>query len=129
MKTALTILLILIYTNAYSDLFKPSTWLKSKDPEQTEEADVQEEKPEPPKVCHFAIDVYEKDGAKEWYVFRYHCGELVQVGIIDEISKTIFKIQNLKKADRGYGYIGQQSYESYIKENFPSLIPLQYYQE
>lgn len=79
----------------------------------------------PPENCHFALWVTGKE-AKVYYIFKHPCGEISQVGIIDEPSQKIFTLHDLKIVD-AYEYFGDTKRTEYIETRFPNLEILEIY--
>jgi len=92
--------------------------------EETKEQNV----PESPKIIHKRLWVsIDQNGRSIYYIYQLTKDDIVQVGIIDQVEEKIYKIRDLKKIDRGYGYIGEASYQAYIDQNFPNMTDLEFY--
>ncbi len=91
------------------------------------EKPVEEEVEEEPEFCHSALHVTGEE-QKIYYIFRHPCGDIIQVGIVDESEQKIFSIRNLKIVDY-YKYFGESKKMEYIEQNFPGLSPLEIYRK
>jgi len=131
MKTILVLIFILTSFNAHAGI---TSWFKG----EAEESEIKEQTEQPaeeveeaPKFCHRAMRVSNNaEGAPNaYYIFRMPCGEVTQVGILDETNGIIFSIRNTRKDDDGYKYKTQENKLEYIQIKFPRLTPLEIYRD
>lgn len=71
------------------------------DDDESELSSAEKVEPVKPRLCHYKIHIsgVDKDGdgqddQKVWYVFRGVCGNITQVGIIDELQRKVLEISN-----------------------------------
>ncbi len=95
-------------------------WFGKDEPEE-----VKEQPPAKPQTCYFALHVSGKE-QRVFYVYKYPCGVVSQVGIIDEAKQKIFSVESLKIVD-AYEYFGQSKYTEYLDKTWPNLEALEIY--
>jgi hypothetical protein len=80
------------------------------------------------KVCHFSILVKgESQGQSVHYIFRGPCGKFAQVGIVDDFSKVIIDLENLKITSKTE-YYGKNRKLELIKERWNNITPIHFFE-